>query len=358
VLGTDKAMRLRTGQFLLAALLMLACVAVLYLVRAVGTPGVGDVDTWAIFSCAGLVVIYGLIRSGFSLRMADPSLAFGQMLYAIACDAAAFVVAGQGRGVTLPILSVILMFGMFGLSMRQVAAVAMYGMVLFGLAARYVLQHPLSNEPTGLLYAYVLMAFVVLSATTFLTWRLQQMSAYMRAQKNKLALALDKIQQIATRDELTGTFNRRYMLEKMRDECLRAERSNLPLLFAILDIDHFKRINDGYGHQTGDHALQHFCEVVQQNLRANDTLARWGGEEFVVLLTETDLALGLVCLERIRAKVAETELVQGSAALKLTVSIGVTQYQPGEGCEKTMARADIALYDAKAQGRNQIVWTQ
>jgi diguanylate cyclase (GGDEF)-like protein len=355
VLGTDKAMRIRTSQFLLAALLMLACVAVLYLVRDVGTPGVGDVDTWAIFSCAGLVVIYGLIRSGFSLRMADPSLAFFQMLYAIACNAAAFVVAGQGRGVTLPILSVILMFGMFGLSMRQVVAVAVYGLVLFGLAARYALQHLEVGEPAGLLLAYVVMVFVVLSATTFLTWRLQQMSAYMRAQKNKLALALDKIQQIATRDELTGSFNRRYMLEKIRDETQRADRSSLPLLFAILDIDHFKRINDGYGHHTGDHALQLFTEVVQNNIRSNDTLARWGGEEFVVLLTETELAVGLVCLERIRAKLAETELVVGSAALKLTVSIGVTQYHSGEGSEKTMARADAALYDAKTQGRNQIV---
>ncbi|HEY8904665.1 MAG TPA: GGDEF domain-containing protein, partial [Rhodoferax sp.] len=122
-------MRIRTTQFLLASLLMLASVGVLYFMRAVGIEGMGDVDTWAVFSCGGLAVIYLLIRSGFSLRAADPSLAFWQMLYAIACDAAAFIIAGHGRGVALPILSVILMFGMFGLSMRQVVTVALYGLV-------------------------------------------------------------------------------------------------------------------------------------------------------------------------------------------------------------------------------------
>lgn len=358
VLGTGKAMRIRTSQFLLAALLMLACVGVVYFMRAVGIEGMGDVDTWAFFSCAGLVVIYVLIRSGFSLRMADPSLAYGQMIYAIACNAAAFIVAGHGRGVTLPILSVILMFGMFGLSMRQVVSVAVYGLVLFAAAAVYALQHLSTDEPAGLFGAYFFMVFVVLSATTFLTWRLQRMSAYMRDQKNKLALALDKIQQIATRDELTGTANRRFMLEKMREEVQRADRAAKPLLFAILDIDHFKQINDVYGHHAGDRALQAFSALVQNNIRGNDTLARWGGEEFVILLAETDMGVGLVCLERIRAKLAEAEIVVGSSHLKLTVSVGVTQYCPGESTDKTMARADTALYDAKAQGRNQIVWIQ
>jgi diguanylate cyclase (GGDEF)-like protein len=355
VLGTGKAMRIRTTQFLLASLLMLASVGVLYFMRAAGVEGMGDVDTWAVFSCGGLVVIYTLIRSGFSLRAADPSLAFWQMLYAVACDAAAFIIAGHGRGVALPILSVILMFGMFGLSMRQVVTVALYGLVLFGAAAGYALQHISTDEPAGLFGAYVFMLFVVLSATTFLTWRLQQMSAYMRKQKADLSLAFDKIQQIATRDELTGTANRRFMLEKMRDESLRADRNSRPLLFAILDIDHFKHVNDHYGHQAGDVALQTFAALVQSAIRGNDILARWGGEEFVILFTETDLSEGLICLERIRTQVAEAEIVAGDAFLKLTVSIGVTQYCRGETIEKAMARADAALYSAKAQGRNQIV---
>ena len=355
VLGPGKAMRFRTTQFLLASLLMLACVGVLYFMRAVGIEGMGDVDTWAFFSCGGLVVIYVLIRSGFSLRAADPSLAFWQMLYAIACDAAAFIIAGHGRGVALPILSVILMFGMFGLSMRQVVAVAIYGLLLFGAAAGYALQHLSTDEPPGLFGAYVFMLFVVLSATTFLTWRLQQMSAYMRKQKADLSLAFDKIQQIATRDELTGVANRRFMQEKMREEVLRADRNSMPLLFAILDIDHFKQINDRYGHQAGDAVLQAFVSLVQSSIRGNDILARWGGEEFVILFPETDIPVGLICLERVRTKVAGAEIIAGETSLKLTVSVGVTRYGRGDTIEEVMARADSALYAAKAQGRDRIV---
>lgn len=356
VLGNSKPMRIRTSQFLLAALLMVACVGVLYFVQAIGTEGMGDVDTWAAFSCGGLVVIYALIRSGFSQRFSDPSLAFAQMLYAIACDAAAFVIAGHSRGVTLPILSVILMFGMFGLSLRQVIFVALYGLGLFSLAAIYTAQHLVTDEPTGLLVAYVFMAFVVLSATTFLTWRLQLMSAYMRNKKNELKTALDKINLIATRDELTGVFNRRHMLEKIAEEAQRANRQSKALLFAILDVDHFKQINDTHGHQVGDMALQAFASVVLGTLRAHDTLARWGGEEFVILLTDTDPASGQICLERVRAKVADAVVNTPTGAVKMTVSIGVTPYRPGEDTDKTMARADAALYVAKLQGRNRTEW--
>lgn len=355
LLGEQKSMRIRTSQFLLAAMLMLACMGVLYFMRTVGTKGMGDVDTWALICSAGLVVFYVLIRSGFSLRMQDPSLAFFQMLFAIACNAIAFVIAGNGRGVALPILSVILMFGMFGLSMRQVMLVAVYGLALFGAAAVYTWHYVTTDEPAGIFVAYVCMLFIVLSATTFLTWRLQQMGAYMRKQKNQLALALDQIQQIATRDELTGLANRRFMLEKMREEVQRAQRTSSPLLVAMFDIDHFKRVNDKYGHQVGDRALQVFSSVVQNNLRANDTLARWGGEEFVALLTDTDVSVGKTCLERVRVKVADIAMSVGDDCLKMTVSIGTTPHRIGDTIEKTLLRADVALYAAKAQGRNQIV---
>ena len=356
LLGTQKPMRIRTSQFLLAALLMLACVGIVYFMRAVGISGMGNIDLWAAVSIGGLVLIYTLIRSGLSSRLADPSLAFIQMLYAIACDAAAFTITGQGRGVALPILSVILMFGMFGLSIRQVMIVAGYGLTLFSFSVAYLHWYLHLDEPTGLLIAYFLILFVVLMATTVLTWRLQRISAYIREQKNQLALAFDKIQQISNYDELTGLANRRYMLEKMRNEVQRAERTSAPLLLAILDIDHFKQINDQYGHLEGDRALQLFTSVVQNNIRTNDTLARWGGEEFLILLTDTEASVGAICLERVRTKVAEEKISVHNSALNLTVSIGVTAFTKGETIETTLARADAALYRAKGQGRNQTVW--
>lgn len=355
MLGTDKAMRIRTSQFLLAALLMVICVGLMYLVRSSGTLGIGNVDAWAFSSCAGLVVIYTLIRSGFSLSRPDPSLAFWQMLFAIACDAVAFVISGQGRGIALPILAVILMFGMFGLSMQQVVLVALYGSLLFGMAAAYVLAHLTANEPAGLVVAYGLMVLVVFLASTFLTWRLLQITAYIRKQRNEIKLALERIQEIATRDELTGLFNRRFVQERMSEEASRSDRDGQPLLIAILDIDHFKRFNDDYGHHAGDVALYTFAKVVQANVRGHDVLGRWGGEEFVILLPNTTLQTGMDCLERIREKVEITSASVDAQVLQMTVSIGLTEHVPNEHPDKTMARADAALYAAKAQGRNQLV---
>lgn len=358
MLGTDKAMRIRTSQFLLAALLMVICVGLMYLVQASGAKGMGSVDAWAFFSCAGLVVIYTLIRSGLSLRRPDPSLAFWQMLFAIACDAVAFVISGQGRGIALPILAVILMFGMFGLSMQQVILVALYGSMLFGLAGMYVLKHLSFDEPVRLVVAYVLMVLVVFLATTFLTWRLLQITAYIRKQRNEIQLALERIQEIAIRDELTGLFNRRYMQERMREEASRSDRNGESLLIAILDIDHFKRLNDSYGHHAGDLALHAFAKVVQTNIRGHDILGRWGGEEFVILLPNTSLSTGMDCLERIREKLAVSSITVDNLNLQITVSVGLTEHIPREHPDKTMARADAALYAAKDRGRNQLVLLQ
>jgi len=126
-------------------------------------------------------------------------------------------------------------------------------------------------------------------------------------------------------------------------------------MVAMLDIDYFKRINDTYGHQAGDRSLQMFAKVVQSSLRSTDILARWGGEEFLVMLPDTDFAFGQACLERVRVQVADTTVAVGGAEIQFTVSIGITQYVVGETIETTVDRADFALYAAKAQGRNQIV---
>lgn len=358
VLGSGKAMRIRTSQFVLAALLMLASIGVLFFMKSVGIGGMGDVRLWAACSTAGLMIVYALIRSGYSLRWADPSLAFVQMLFAIACNAAAFALAGDGRGVTLPLLAVILMFGMFGLSIQQVITVAVYGLMLFAEAILFSLLRETERTTYYLYGAYYFMVVIVLASSTFLTWRLCEMREHMRHQKLQLTRALEKIQQTANYDELTGAANRRHMLQLIQYESQRSDRSANPLLVAMLDIDYFKRINDTYGHQAGDVALQKFTKTVQEKIRVTDTLARWGGEEYLILLTETELDVGLICLERVRAAVAADVVKFAGSWISLTVSIGVTRYQPGEAFEKTLTRADEALYAAKAQGRNQIVCLQ
>nr|WP_315207148.1 GGDEF domain-containing protein [uncultured Albidiferax sp.] len=355
LLGTDRHMRIRISQAALASVVMLACVATMYGIAWYGVSNLLFVEIWSAFCVLGLVLVYGLIRSGISLRWADPSLTLAQMLYALTCNAVAFVLAEHGRGITLSLLAVVLMFGMFGMSMRQVVVVALYAMVVFGAAMLVAQKQGLTDEPAVLYAAYFVMVVIVLSCTTILARRLSTMRAHMRNQKTQLAQALEKIQRIATRDELTGTANRRFMMEMMREEIQRVDRSGATLMVAILDIDYFKRVNDTYGHQAGDRCLQEFARVVQASIRATDRLARWGGEEFLVLLSDTDFALALACLERVRTQVEQAVVTLGAIEIRITVSIGVTQYQTGDSIEQTIDRADLALYAAKAQGRNQVV---
>ena len=175
------------------------------------------------------------------------------------------------------------------------------------------------------------------------------------AQK-QLSLANLSIRQQAYTDELTGMGNRRSFHEKAEAEISLAKLDGSPLALLFIDIDHFKKINDKYGHDLGDEALIKLGEVILQIVRANDVQGRIGGEEFVVLTTKTDLEGASDLAERIRLAVEEIELVTNSKTMKLTVSIGVTGFDTdSDDINSMLARADKALYRAKDQGRNLVV---
>jgi len=156
----------------------------------------------------------------------------------------------------------------------------------------------------------------------------------------------------ATHDPLTGVFNRRHVEDVLRQEVDRAERHARPLAVAMMDADHFKSINDTYGHHTGDEVLREISERCRKTLRANDILGRYGGEEFVVVFPETNLEEAGAVAERLRAAVAENPIKIGDNALGVTVSIGLAAYAPGQDIDKLFQKADSALYTAKQDGRN------
>lgn len=171
----------------------------------------------------------------------------------------------------------------------------------------------------------------------------------------KLEQALKIIQELALRDELTGIYNRRHILNRVAAEKERADRLATPFCVCLLDIDHFKRINDTYGHSAGDTVLRTFAEVVQRNIRNVDSFGRYGGEEFLVVFPQTDLDEVMALAERVRAEIERVNYAHLSTTLTITVSIGIARYQSGENIEQTIANADIALYKAKSGGRNFIV---
>ena len=357
LLTTDRRQRVRLAMAGLAALLMSGCMVAMHIVAAAGMADQGHVLWWTLASAAGLAVVFALIRTGVSQRFADPSLTLVQILYAIACNAVAYVIAGQARGIAPPILAVILMFGMFGLSPRQMTGVMLYAFAAFGLAWLVVEWRNEPGHSTALSLAYAIMIVVVLISSTFLTRRVQATREHLRRQRHELALALEQIRELATHDDLTGLPNRRHMLELMRLEMLRAERSGHTLLLVQLDVDHFKAINDTHGHAVGDLALQTFARAVRDCVRASDVLARWGGEEFVLMLCNTQPQDASDLLERVRRTVAALRMERpGRPPIRFTVSIGVAAHEPGETIEHTLERADKALYAAKARGRDRIVW--
>jgi len=260
------------------------------------------------------------------------------------------------------------MFGMFGLSTRQMFGVMLYAMAAFGLATAAVEWQGDFGHSTGLSVAYGIMTAVVLMGSTFLTTRLQATREELRRQKHELARALEHIRELATHDELTGLLNRRHMLELMRLEQRRAMRSGLPLVLALLDLDHFKAVNDTHGHAAGDRVLQAFADAVRQCLRNGDVISRWGGEEFVVMLCNTPPDAARTLLERLRQTVAQLHVAHPAepsgapacrdaapAPLRITISIGFALHVPGERVEATLERADRALYAAKAGGRDRTV---
>ena len=368
VLTTEPRQRQRLSMASLAALLMACCMAAMHIAVAAGLTEPGPVRIWTFLSGGGLLVVYALIRSGVSQRWTDPSLTLPQIVYAIACDAAAYAIGGQARGIALPILAVILMFGMFGLSTRQMFGVMLYAMAAFGLAAVAAEWQGDPGHSTGLSLAYGIMTAVVLMGSTFLTTRLQATREELRRQKHELARALEHIRELATHDELTGLLNRRHMLELMRLEQRRAARSGLPLVLALLDVDHFKAVNDTHGHAAGDRVLQAFAQAVRQCLRDGDVVSRWGGEEFVFMLCNTPPDAAHALLERLRQAVAQLRIPRpaerpdapacrdaAAEPLRVTVSIGFALYAPGERIEATLERADRALYAAKAGGRDRTV---
>ncbi|MFL6673290.1 MAG: diguanylate cyclase [Massilia sp.] len=159
---------------------------------------------------------------------------------------------------------------------------------------------------------------------------------------------------LATTDSLTGLANRRAFLERAESARMLAGRLRKPITLMMLDIDHFKQLNDRFGHATGDEALVVFADTARQALRDHDIMGRLGGEEFALVLPGTDFEGALHAAERLRVAVSEAPLITSGNAYTMTVSIGVVLIDPNEELTAALARADHALYAAKSGGRNRV----
>ncbi len=165
----------------------------------------------------------------------------------------------------------------------------------------------------------------------------------------------EELKRLATTDSLTGAYNRRVFMENGREEIYRARRYQRTMSVAMLDLDHFKRVNDHYGHAAGDAVLVTLAAVCRQELRNSDLFARLGGEEFAVIMPETPTRIAADVAARLMTRMGGTEVATESGAVRVTVSVGVaTLCASDDGIDDVLRRADQALYRAKEAGRNRV----
>lgn len=160
-----------------------------------------------------------------------------------------------------------------------------------------------------------------------------------------------ELETLANTDPLTSMYNRRKFSEILAQEIKRHQRYQKSFSLINIDIDHFKKINDNYGHDTGDRVIEDFSQTLRSNIRETDSACRWGGEEFILLVIETDINSVILVAEKIR-KILDTSTIEPVG--KVTASLGVTQVKEGDSCESIITRSDQALYKAKNNGRNRM----
>lgn len=313
---------------------------------------VGYLPSWLpAFWVSGVIIVnvafFLTLRRGWNLSLRDPSMTQLQLVVSMVAGMVLIFYADQARGALLVLLVVPMLFGAFRLSFRQMAFVGAIGVA--GYAGIIVLSRQLHHERLPL--ALELLYLTCLAATMLYVCI---MCSYISKVREELAAAVTKIRVLAVRDPLTGLFNRRHLNETLTIEDARRERQlRGGVVLCIVDIDHFKKVNDRYGHPVGDEVIAMVAKCMQESVRLVDYVARYGGEEFVVLLEESGGASAQLTCERIRAQIAQLR-VPGLPELSVTVSIGLACRTAGEHTSKLLARADQALYLAKARGRNRV----
>ena len=336
--------------------------------------GLATLSGWlghsSISTTAALFLLGGIVSTNFffmALESAERGvpglhdlLALYQTILGIAWTTAYFYFSSGAADIVLGMYMTALMFGVFHLTTRRLlglsaAVICSYLLVL----ALKLLSNPGAIDPLadGVRYL-VLMAIV--GWTYLFARKLRDLRCALQDRNEELQDVVTRVTRIAEEDHLTKSFNRRHIIEVLVREKARADRSGQNFAVVLFDLDHFKSVNDRYGHLVGDQILADFATHVKHELRGMDSVnsteskrsfGRYGGEEFLAVLPGTSAAGGERCGERIRELIAAHEFRD---RCNITVSAGVAEYQLGETVPQLLTRADEALYQAKRDGRNRV----
>lgn len=313
---------------------------------------------------ASQLAFFWVFYRGHNLRFRDPSLTEPQVLTALAWLTFFLFNLGDNRGSLLVLYVLTLMFAVF-LPPRAFIRYAVLAFCSFvGMSLYDFRSNEMEDPQAALLEAGVLLVTLIwmclfVSYVYKLRQRMRQRRFALQAHQETLRGMMRQLEDLASTDELTGLYNRRHFIRRAEAELSRLRVGHQSGL-ALIDLDHFKRINDRHGHATGDRVLQTFASVARSCLREGDILARYGGEEFVLLLPSTDADQFSACCERLREAFANAQPLDVQLqAGQLSLSVGLTLLNAGDDLDESLQRADEALYRAKNSGRNrcEASWT-
>ena len=285
-------------------------------------------------------------------------LPVGALLGALVLIVAIYAAVPLARNAALQLMCLAVALGLFTHSPRQVttvslAACGLLGLTMLGLWSTGMQGFdPVRDGTNGLLAC--LFMLVLGQAIHHFSVKHEELSE----QQSTMADTLARMEQLATRDPLTGLFNTRHMTELMNQHAKRSERADLPMSLALIDLDQFQRINERFGHAAGDEALVAVSRIAIEVFRQTDVIGRWGGEELLVLFTDTEPEQAQLGIERFRHRLAGQDLSAARLGVKVAFSAGLVVWQEGEDMDATLTRARHALLQAKHAGRDRTITGQ
>lgn len=351
LLGNDSKQQRYVMRTCLAVLGYMAGFVVVEIALAHGLVDAFRVRLYEVIATLGALVSYFVVRMGWTLRSTDPALTALQMSFASLLATLSYAMFDKIRGVLVAVQMAVVVFGTFNLRRRALlrfsaAVVVVMGGTMLVMNAWHPQRFPSEMEWVHFVVLLGLQPSVVVMGGHF-----GAMRAQLKKNRADLQAAVLRIQDMASRDVLTGLYNRRHALDMLDHLGKARERLPSPCTLVLVDLDHFKLVNDSFGHGVGDEVLKHFATQAQEILRGSELIARWGGEEFLLILPNTAVDGALVALERLRIAVQTRPIVAAKTSLTINFSSGLADLKLGEPADCAIQRADVALYQSKATGR-------
>ncbi len=309
----------------------------------------------AAWCAAGLLLFWLLLRSGLTALWSDPALIFPQVLFGCGAVVLAYTLIDASRGLALLWLCLLMLFDIHRLRTRQLVVATAGSLSLMVVAT--LLHDRLHDSHIDLISEWISLGTgaIVMPVMSLVSLKSYRMRSDMLAQRAALADTVTHLERASAHDALTGLINRHHMQHLLDEEVRRLRRTEQAFCLAIIDLDHFKQINDQHGHAVGDAVLRAFAQVAQATLPPTDRLARWGGEEFLLLMPETELPTAQQRLAQLQAQVRAHDWTACGAGVQLSFSAGLCEPGGRVPLHRDLERADRALYKAKAQGRARAV---